>query len=314
MLYVPRPAGATVMLGGGGARGIAHLGVLQMIDASELRVNQIVGVSMGSLVGGMYAAEPDADALRARAIEFLESQEFDRRYTSMLNAVPHLATRKPQSSSGEWYSWLRKLILTGRRIRTLLQGNSVMSNDFLAFAIENLVPDIRIEDAEVPITILAAELHSGMPVALESGSLREAILASSSIPGVFPPIPWDEMLLCDLGILNSLPIEIARAYTDEMLIGVDVAGAVERTKKFNHAVDIMIRMDEIGERMSRRQSAQRADLIIRPCVAHHGWFNFREPQRLIQAGRTAASQSLRCWLSPLHCQDSPSDGRNIAFA
>ncbi|MEL6106451.1 MAG: patatin-like phospholipase family protein [Planctomycetota bacterium] len=314
MLYVPRPAGATVTLGGGGARGIAHLGVLQMIDASELRVKHLVGVSMGSLVGGMYAAEPDADALRSRAIEFLESQEFDRRYTAMLNAVPHLAARKRQSSSGEWYSWIRTLILTGRRIRTLLQGNSVMSNDFLAFAIENLVPDIRIEDTEVPITILAAELRSGMPVALESGSLREAILASSSIPGVFPPIPWGEMLLCDLGILNSLPIEIARAYADEMMIGVDVAGAVERSEKFNHAVDIMIRMDEIGERMSRRQSAHRADLIIRPSVSHHGWFDFREPQRLIQAGRTAGGQSLRCWLNDRRREESHSDGRDIAIA
>lgn len=293
-----------MMLGGGGARGIAHLGVLQMIDASELRVDHVVGVSMGSLVGGMYAAEPDADMLRARAIEFLESEEFDRRYSAMLSAVPHLATRKRRSTSGDWYSWIRKLILTGRRIRTLLQGNSVMSNDFLAFAIENLVPDIRIEDTEIPITILAAELHSGIPVALESGSLREAILASSSIPGVFPPIPWNEMLLCDLGILNSLPVEIARAYADEMLIGVDVAGAVERTEKFNHAVDIMIRMDEIGERMSRRRSAEHADIVIRPDVNRHGWFNFREPQTLIQAGRIAASQSLRCWLSQRQQPDS----------
>ena len=180
-----------------------------------------------------------------------------------------------------------------RRIRTLLQGSSVMSNDFLAFAIENLVPDIQIEQTEVPITILAADLHSGMPVALESGSLREAVLASSSIPGVFPPIQRDEMLLCDLGILNSLPIEIARAYADHVLIGVDVAGNVERTSHLNHAIDIMIRMDEIGERMSRRQSAHDADVIIRPRVGHQGWFNFRDPRKLIEAGRAAAHQSLQ---------------------
>ena len=286
------------MLGGGGARGIAHLGALEAIQHSGIGVDRILGVSMGSLVGGMFAAEPDAEALQARAIEFLESREFAREYKAMLDSAPHLSAREDRAAESDWYGWIQKLIMTSQQIRRLFQSRSFTTNEFLMFAIENLIPDIDVEETKIPLTVLAAELSAGMPVALESGSLRQAILASSSIPGFFPPIECKDMLLCDLGTLNSLPLEIARAYGDDLIIGVDVAGAIEPTSEFGNAIDIMIRMDEIGERMSRRQSTRRDDLIIRPQVQHRAWFDFGDPRRLIKAGRSAARQTLQGGLDP----------------
>lgn len=288
------PSQAVVVLGGGGARGIAHLGVLEALSHSKIGIHRIIGVSMGSLVGGLFATGSSMDAAKRRAITYLESPEFDLQYQLLLESAPQLKVGQRRTQQSDWYGWIQRLIMTSQQIRKLFTNKSFMGSDFLAHAVENLIPDIDIRDANVPITILAADLQSGLPVAIESGSLRQAIIASSSIPGFFPPVNWnDQMLLCDLGTVNSLPIEIAKAYSNELLIGVDVAGTIERTKNFSHAIDIMIRMDEIGERMSRRQSLHHCDFVIRPAVQRRAWFDFRNPHQLIQAGRLAANQFLR---------------------
>lgn len=290
---VDRPRRAVVMLGGGGARGIAHLGSLEALADCHLAIDRVVGVSMGSLVGAMFAANPSMPQIQRHAIEYLESPEFAAQYETLLSAAPHLKAGRRRTQQSDWYGWIQKLIMTSQQIRKLFQGKSFIGNEFLVAAVEELVPDIDVRETKIPLTILAAELSSGLPVAIESGSLRQAVIASSSIPGFFPPVPWeDDMLLCDLGTVNSMPCEIARAYASDLTIGIDVAGAIEPVDEFSHAIDIMIRMDEIGERMSRRKSYRQCDLVIQPKVQHRAWFDFRRPDELIRAGCVAAKQQL----------------------
>jgi NTE family protein len=175
----------------------------------------------------------------------------------------------------------------------MVSGPSILSNQILHEAIERLIPDIDLRDATIPFSVVAADLKSGHRVVLERGSIRKAILASTAIPGFFPPIPWDDMLLCDIGVLDAIPLSIAKSYASPLTIGVDVGSTVQRIDTFATAIDVMMRMEEIGERLCRRHALPHADLLIRPEVGHRPWYDFTDPEGLIESGRRAGRDSMR---------------------
>jgi NTE family protein len=154
----------------------------------------------------------------------------------------------------------------------------------------HLLPDADIADAKVPLSIVTVDLHSGHQVILERGSVREAVRASSAIPGIFPPVAWDDMLLADLGTFCSLPTVIAQSYGTGPVVGVDVSSRLKHVTHCNTAMDVLMRMDEIGESLFRKHVQAAADFIIRPAVYHTEWFDFSNPELLISLGRKAARQ------------------------
>jgi NTE family protein len=289
---------AVIALGGGGARGLAHLGALQVIGESGIQTERIVGVSIGSLVGAMCAAEPEIDLAQAAAIEFLHSSVFLEKFTSVVAPASSLANRCQDSPSLAWYasmlSRVRKTVSNSRRLRRAITGPALMHDSLLRGAVEHLVPDIDIADTPIPLSIVAADLISGQRVVLESGSLRQAVLASTAIPGFFPPVAWKDHLLCDIGVLDSLPTTVARSYASDLVIGVDVGADHTSIPAPGTAVEVMMRMDEIGERILRRSAMQAADIVIRPSVGGRPWFDFSDPERAIGEGRIAAQRDLKC--------------------
>ncbi len=287
---------AVLALGGGGARGLAHLGALQVIGESGIRIERIVGVSIGSLVGAICAAEPNIRQVQATAIEFLHSPIFLEKFASLAGRASKLSHHEKDSPRLSWYgntiSRLRKTVSNSRRLRRAITGPSLMQDSLLRDAIEYLVPDIDISETAVPLSIVAADLVSGQRIVLETGSLRQAVLASTAIPGIFPPIPWGNSVLCDVGVLDSLPTQIARSYASDLVIGVDVGANATTITPPRTAVEVMMRMDEIGERIIRRNALKFADAVIRPCVGNRAWFDFSDPESLVSEGRSAAMRGL----------------------
>ncbi|QDT12549.1 patatin-like phospholipase family protein [Planctomycetes bacterium K23_9] len=292
---------AVIALGGGGARGIAHLGAMQLIGESGIQTERIVGVSIGSLVGAMCAVEPDIRRVQAATIEFLHSSIFLENFTSVVGPASKLSAPEQESPSLSWYasmlSRLRKTVANSRRLRRAITGPSLMHDSLLRDAIEHLLPDIDIRETAIPLSIVAADLISGQRMVLESGSLRQAVLASTAIPGFFPPVNWENHLLCDIGVLDSLPTEVARSYASDMVIGVDVGADHTSIPRPGTAMEVMMRMDEIGERILRRTAIEKADVVIRPSVGGRPWFDFSDPERAIGAGRTAAQRDLAAFLA-----------------
>lgn len=282
---------AVLALGGGGARGLAHLGVTQSIGEWGIHTERIVGVSMGSLVGAMCAADPDILRVQAKAIELLRSPVFHRKQAMLFGAAPP-ADDETAGGIFSWYGRIRRYLAAHRKLSRAVTSRSLIADDPLRESIEYLLPDIDLRDLPTPLSIVAVDLLSGQRVVLEKGPLRRAVLASSAIPGVFPPVAWDGMLLADIGVIESVPALIAKTYASDLTIAVDVGQDHVKIGHCNTAIEVMMRIDDICEQLYRRTMLASADLIIRPDVGNVAWFDFSEPERLIGHGRSAAHQAL----------------------
>ena len=163
----------------------------------------------------------------------------------------------------------------------------------LSESINYLVPDIDIQDLPVPLSIVAVDLLSGQRVVLEKGSLQKAVCASSAIPGIFPPVPWDDMLLADIGVIESVPTVVARMYASDLVIGVDVGQDPTKVESCDTALQVMMRIDDISEQLMRRHLIEAADLIVRPNVGGTPWYDFTKPEEMISEGRRSGHRALR---------------------
>lgn len=282
---------AVVALGGGGARGLAHLGAIKALREADIQVERIVGTSIGSLVGAAAAFDTDIDELCLRVLEFVGSPEFKTKQESLFGANPDPTGR---SSSGilAWYDRLRNYLWAQQLVHRVFGRRSILPGKILEDIIARLVPDVDITQTKIPLSIVTVDLLSGQTIVLERGSLRKAIAASAAIPGIFPPVNWDNKLLCDLGVIDSLPGELSQSYASELVIGIDVGPNQERIESCDSALHILLRMDEIAERFARRRSRQAVDLLIRPEVGHCPWFDFSHSAKLIDAGLVAGRKTL----------------------
>ncbi len=284
------PRKAVVALGGGGARGLAHLGTIQAIGESGVQIERIVGVSMGSLAGAVCAATPDASRAQAKTIQLLRSPIFQKRQRMLFGGA---SPEEPLTSG--IFSWLeraKKYLQAHRKLTKAVTSPALMSDVALQEAIDHLLPDINIQDLPIPMSVVAVDLLSGQRVILENGPLRKAIRASTAIPGIFPAVRWDDMLLSDIGVIESVPALLASSYASDLTIAVDVGQTVNRIKKCDTAIEAMLRMDDICERMIRPKLMTAADILIQPHVGHCPWFDFTHPERLIEEGHRAAHLAL----------------------
>ncbi|MBQ7181681.1 MAG: patatin-like phospholipase family protein [Bacteroidaceae bacterium] len=177
----------SLVLSSGGARGLAHIGVIEELESQGYRIRSIAGCSMGALVGGMYAAGCLA--------EFKEwMQTIDKR--KMLS-----------------------LIDLSLSINHLVKGERVID------ALKEIVPDVNIEDLPIEYQAVATDWENGREVVFRSGSLYEAIRASISIPLFFNPVRRDGMILVDGGVLNPLPLKQGSQMSGELLVAVNVSGS-----------------------------------------------------------------------------------------
>ncbi|MGI9471847.1 MAG: patatin-like phospholipase family protein [Rubripirellula sp.] len=276
---------AVIALGGGGARGLAHLGAVQAIGESEVQTERIVGVSMGSLVGALCASEPDITRVISKSIQLLHSPIFQRKQKILFGA----ASPEEESFAGifSWYGRVRKYLKAHRKLTRAVTSPSLMSDEPLQESIAYLLPDIDLQDLPIPLSIVAVDLLSGQRVVLEKGPLRKAVQASAAIPGIFPAVPWDDMLLSDIGVIESIPTVVAQAYASDLTIAVDVGQNLTQIDKCNTAIEVLMRVDDICERLMRRQLLEAADVLIQPNVGSCPWFDFTHPEHMINEGHKA---------------------------
>jgi NTE family protein len=285
----PRPA--TLVLGGGGARGVAHLGAIQELLSAGVAAERIVGVSSGSIAGAMFAFEPDISVVVRRTIGFLRSPEFCRHQRLLLAAHPRPGSQ-PAAGLRARYNRLTELVQANRMFFRAVRHSSLLPGEILDRVVDYLLPDVQIEDARIPLSIVAVDLNSGRPVVFEKGPLRLAARASASVPGIFPPVPLDGRLVCDIGGFCALPLGIARSYGPRYLIAVDVGSNLRPLSSTPTALEVLMRMNDIGAGMFREQLRAEADLTIVPDVADVPWFDFTTTEAMIEAGRAATRTAL----------------------
>lgn len=281
----------TMALGGGGARGVAHLGVIDVLVGSGFEIDRIVGVSSGCLAGAMYAFDPDITRVLGKTLDYLLSPSFQEHQRTLFGASPG----KDEVMTGgifSWYNRVQDYLRANRIFHRVVRSPSLLPGVVLQEVVDHLLPDADVSDAVIPLTIVTVDLLSGHRIAIEKGPVRDAVRASSSLPGIFPPVKFNDMLLCDVGVFDSLPTTVASSYSPECLIAVEVSTGVKPLPKCETALDVLIRMDEIGETIFRKHVRDAADVVIMPRVSGVEWFDFSTPQKMIDAGRAAARTAI----------------------
>jgi len=281
----------TLALGGGGARGLAHLGVIEILLDAGYVVERIVGVSMGALVGAAFAFEPDIQRLQQRTLAYVRSPRFER-FQPALSALTRQPSDQARPPLTEWFEDVKAYLQATRQFHRALTRPSLLPGVLLRDAARTLLPKADIVDAVIPLTLVAADLLSGRGVLLEHGPVRKAARASAALPGIWPPVPFSKMLLCDIGVLFPLPTILTRSGATRCLVGVDVSSELRPVRSCDTAFDVLMRMTEIAEAQFRHHANDAADVIIRPDVSQVPWYDFSEPERLIDRGRQAARDAL----------------------
>ena len=181
-----------MVLSSGGARGLAHIGVIEELESQGYHITSIAGCSMGALIGGVYAA--------GKLEEFREwMKTVDRK--KMLELTD--------------FSLSLNHFVKGKRIIE---------------AIMEFVPDVAIEDLPIPYCAVATDLKAGKEVVFSEGSLFEAIRASISLPSFYEPVQRDDMILIDGGVINPIPLNRVKRTAGDILVGVDVSGHDYKTQ------------------------------------------------------------------------------------
>lgn len=270
-------------LGGGGARGFAHLGVLEVLDGAGLGVRAVAGTSMGAVVGAMYVAQGSAASVIER---WQEARK--RGLMPTVLAPGSVANGEP----GE-----HPLVQVARRIRSrivisfAINRPTMLDGDDLARALDFLLPDVTIEELSRPLCVVTTDLETGAEVRLNRGPLRPAVQASSAIPGLLPATSVDGRFLVDGGVVAEVPVAAARSL-GRPVIAVDVSMRLPPLSADDLVLETMMRTQSMTASLLRQTQLRRADAVVRPDVGSVTWAEWDAFDRLVECGRQAA----RRWL------------------
>jgi NTE family protein len=178
-------------LGGGAARGLAHIGVLKALEENEIPIDLMVGTSIGALVGGVYATTASAAATEKRFLDFIFSTEFKRAKFDFLKE-----TR--EANPGLFYNFI-SLVKRGIFYSFTMAKTSWVSAQQFEHNINGVLDDVALEQTQIPFAVVATDITRGREVVLRSGPLRRAVSASSAVPGLLPPVDMEGCQLIDGG-------------------------------------------------------------------------------------------------------------------
>lgn len=241
-----------LVLGGGSARGLAHIGVLKIFQKEEIKFDLIVGTSIGAFIGAFYALGEDMSKAEEVAQKFKVRESLD------IMIPPGMG---------------------------LIKGNRIYE------IIKQLVDEKKFSDLKLPLAIVATDIERGEEVVFTEGLLADAIRASCSYPGIFAPQRLGGRLLVDGGIMNTVPVSVARRMGADIVIAVDVGFCVQ-VGQINSVFGVILQAFQItGDALSRYQSMH-ADIIIRPDLGDIDQLDFASTNIAIQKGELATLEKL----------------------
>lgn len=285
MAELTKTKNVALALSSGGARGLAHIGAIEELEAQGYHISSIAGCSMGALIGGVYAA--------GKLNEFRE-----------------------------WMKTIDRKKMLGL-IDFSLSFNHIVKGTRIIEAIMEFVPDVNIEDLPIPYCAVATDLKAGREVMFRKGSLFKAIRASISLPSFYEPVMLNDMILIDGGIINPLPLNRVKRQTGDILVGVDVSGhdykaqwdelhrltemqkSVKSLKtkildmlipdniEFNYYT-VLSRASSLMIRQNSILMAQltKPDVLIDIQMNRYGTFDFDKSEKLIAIGKQKATAAI----------------------
>jgi NTE family protein len=272
-------------LGGGGARGLAHIGVLKVLGREEIPIDLIVGTSIGALVGGAFASGMSPEEIESRVDEYLQSPEFESSAIKAFEAA--------QAAEGIALPQRIQRFFKNRfyMIQALFRPGLLSKEDFQA-TINYFIPDILIEETRTPYHAVATDLIRGEPIIFSSGSLRQAVAASCAVPGAVEPLKKGARLLSDGGIMCLVPCSVAREEGADIVLAVSVERHSCSGNECRTVLGIYYRASEIMADRLQRYELMDADVVVAPAVGDLHWSSFSRARDLIEEGEKATNDKL----------------------
>ncbi len=273
-----KPKWALVLMGGG-SRGLAHIGILNVLQKNGLTPDIIVGTSMGAVIGGLFAAGISPTKLKEIANDFNLNNFIER---------PNLPFIKKKSQ----ISILDLLMLESYKSR-LLKKLGLNREDKMEAYLRNLIGEVCIEELPVKFACNAVDLISGREIIFENGKLYKALRATMSLPILFEPTRIDDMLLLDGGVLNNAPVGIARNMDAHKVILVDVHKDIKEisTGEIKNTFQLLHRMVETMVAYTTEDKINRADLVIRVDLEMDA-LDYSDYLRIVETGENIGNENI----------------------
>ncbi|HOA77162.1 MAG TPA: patatin-like phospholipase family protein [Thermosynergistes sp.] len=279
----PRRKRVALALGAGGARGLAHVGVLSVLEEEGIPIDFIAGTSMGAVVGAMYAQVPNACALTEKVEEALDGQ-----------ALESLGLNYIKKQNNGAISLLQQITEVATMIVTSGFKDarlSLLKAKRLERALSSVIDDCDMKELQIPFLAIATDLNSGRSITLAEGSTIRAVRISASVPGFFPPEAVEDMILVDGGVSAPIPVEFARRAAD-VVIAVSVEPTRLKPLETPHVAEVLKRADFVrGLCLSAMQLAQ-ADITLQPDLGDAHWMDFDQWRSFVEAGREEARRKI----------------------
>jgi len=279
--------GFILVLGGGGGRGLAHLGVLEVLQERHLKPDAIVGTSMGALVGAMYGLQPDAEQCIEQTLSFLKSDMFVKVKLPVMS----------QSIDEAWYDRLVAFAHQSLLFAKVVNGISVADVALLSKIVAFFCDGHDFADLKIPVYVTAVHYPTGecrLFSQADKVSLTKAVAASMAIPSVFDPVLIQGERYVDGGVVSEIPVVEAKsiAHPRQCVVAINVGARPSENFEAKNILEMMDWSINTKSLYLRAHSKNYADILIEPLVGFTQWHDFSKPEDEIEKGRQAARQML----------------------
>ncbi len=273
-----------LVLSGGGAKGLAHVGVLKVIDSLGIQVDYIAGTSMGAIVGGLYASGYSAKQIEA----YLNEADFD----ALINdRLPRASKTFYERGIDERYAitlpfenfklHLPEAVSRGQNVFNLLTRMTLHVSHIKSF-----------DQLPIPFLCVATDIETGEGVVFDSGNLAQAISASAAFPTLLQPVDINGRLYIDGGVVDNYPIEALRAKGIDVVIGVDVQYELAKKEDLNSVTAIISQINSYRTQHQMEGLIYLTDLYINPKVQNYSVIDFSKLDSILYNGEVAAKKSI----------------------
>lgn len=263
---------------GGGSRGLAHIGVLEVLERYHLKPDIVVGTSMGAIVGGFYACGVSTSEMRKMSRDPWLEEYFERPH------IPFFARR-----ANNFFDYF----MVENYKTKLLKKIGFEQKDKIEEYFKNVVGELCIEELPFPFACNSLDLISGREVIFNQGKLYEALRASMSLPLVFEPVRSDDMLLVDGGLINNAPVDLAKKMGAGLTLVVDIHRSLKKieAERIKNTFQLLQRTVETVLVKSNEERVKRADFVLRIEI-ETAILDFSHPSEIIEQGKQKAQENL----------------------
>ena len=272
-----------IALGGGGARALAHIGVLKILEENNIKFDYITGTSMGSIIGALYAMEETPEKIE----KTLKNYFFNILFSKM--NMQKMQDENQVTSARSLIRKAREFVKYGSQEG----GNAFLSHSILEDLVNTVVPDMDIADTKIPFACVATDITNGKEKIFTKGSLRRIVLASASIPGVFPPVNIDNIWYTDGAHVNVTPVTVAKMFGADFVLASDVKSKLKTLETLpTNSKDIMNRCNFIASHLFYEILIKQADVVIEPNIKQISWSEFNKFNLMVNEGKKAAETKI----------------------